>query len=157
MAVGKNEFRSALGHFASGVTVVTTRGDDGSTHGITVSAFTSLSLEPPLVLICVDKRASIHDRLGEGGAFAVNVLAEDQERVSRRFAAKDEDRFDGIGYAEGVTGSPLLDGALVQIECKVVHAYPGGDHTIFVGEVEATRVSEGKPLTYFRGGYARLA
>jgi flavin reductase (DIM6/NTAB) family NADH-FMN oxidoreductase RutF len=157
MAVGKDEFRRALGQFASGVTVVTSKGGGDKPQGITVSAFASVSLEPPLVLVSIDKRASMHDSLAEGTYFAVNILTEDQELVSRRFASKEEDRFEGIGFTYGVTGSPLLTGALANIECRVVHAYPGGDHTIFVGEVEATGVTEGKPLAYFRGGYSQLA
>jgi flavin reductase (DIM6/NTAB) family NADH-FMN oxidoreductase RutF len=157
MPVGKDEFRTALGHFASGVTVVTTAGKDGSVRGMTVSAFSSLSLDPPLVLICVENRTSIYEHLNEeGGFFAVNILAEDQELVSRRFATKDTDRFDGIGYTTGATGSPILTGALAFVECRVVNAYPGGDHTIFVGEVEAMGATEGKPLAYFRGGYSKL-
>jgi flavin reductase (DIM6/NTAB) family NADH-FMN oxidoreductase RutF len=157
MPVSKDEFRQALGHFASGVTVVTSRCEDDQVRGITVSAFSSLSLEPPLVLICIDKRASLHDHLKEGRHFAVNMLGETQELISRRFASKEPNRFEGVGYSEGLTGSPLLDGAMAFIECRVVNAYPGGDHTIFVGEVEATRVSDGRPLAYFRGGYVRLA
>jgi flavin reductase (DIM6/NTAB) family NADH-FMN oxidoreductase RutF len=156
MAIGKEEFRRALGHFASGVTVVTLKSGDGKPRGITVSAFSSVSLEPPLVMICIDKRSSVHVHLEEGSHFAVNILADDQELISRRFASREEDRFEGVGFSYGVTGSPLLTGALATIECRVVHAYPGGDHTIFVGEVEATGVTDGKPLAYFRGGYSQL-
>ena len=157
MAVGKEEFRRALGHFASGVTVVTSSGEDNKPQGITVSAFTSVSLEPPLILVCIDKRASLHDQLAEGSHFAVNILGDDQELISRRFASKEKDRFEGTGFTYGVTGAPLLTGSIATVECRVVHAYPGGDHTIFVGEVEATEVNEGKPLAYFRGGYSLLA
>ena len=157
MPVSKDEFRAALGRFVSGVTVVTTRGDDNRPVGMTVSAFASVSLEPPLILACIDKRASAHGRFAEGTYFAVNILAEDQEHLSRRFASKDQDRFNGTLYTEGVTGPPLLEGALAYLECRVVHAYPGGDHTIIVGEVESTAVAENKPLAYFRGGYSQLA
>ena len=156
MTVSKDEFRRALGHFASGVTIVTNRSEDGQPRGITVSAFSSLSLEPPLVLICIDKRASLHDYLKEEGHFAVNILADDQELISRRFASKVADRFEGLGYREGATGAPLIIGALASIECRIVHTYPGGDHTIIVGEVLATDVGDGHPLAYFRGGYVRL-
>jgi flavin reductase (DIM6/NTAB) family NADH-FMN oxidoreductase RutF len=157
MPVSKDEFRSAMSRFASGVTVVTIRDDANQPGGITVSAFTSLSLEPPLVLVCIDKRASLHDLLVEGRHFAVNVLAEDQEILSRRFASRDADRFSGTGYTDGMTGVPILSDVLMAIECRVVHTYPGGDHTIIVGEVEHTVVRDGKPLTYFRGGYSELA
>jgi flavin reductase (DIM6/NTAB) family NADH-FMN oxidoreductase RutF len=156
MTVSKDEFRRALGHFPSGVTVVTSKCEDGVLRGITVSAFSSLSLDPPLVLICIDKRASLHDHLKEGGHFAVNILAEDQELISRRFASKEVDRFEGLGYREGGTGAPLISGALASMECRIVHSYPGGDHTIVVGEVLATEVGAGGPLAYFRGGYVRL-
>ena len=157
MPVTKDEFRSAMSRFASGVTVITMKAADNWPQGITVSAFSSLSLEPPLVLVCIDKRASLYSLLIEGAHFAVNILAEDQELISRRFASRDEDRFSGTGYREGITGAPLLEGALGHIECRVVHVYPGGDHSIVVGEVETANVTDGKPLAYFRGGYARLA
>jgi flavin reductase (DIM6/NTAB) family NADH-FMN oxidoreductase RutF len=156
MAVEQAEFRRALGHFAAGVTVVTTK-HEGKHAGITVTAFSSLSLEPPLVLVCIDKRARMHDRLPVGGAFAVNMLAEDQEIVSRHFASSKGDPFQEVGFHEGASGAPLLAGAIAIVECKVVDRLPGGDHTIIVGEVEATHVREGKPLLYFRGGYAQLA
>ena len=157
MPVSKEDFRAALGRFVSGVTVITTLAKDNEPGGMTVSAFASVSLEPPLVLACIDKRASVHGRFAEGTYFAVNILAEDQEHLSRRFASKDQDRFDGTRYAEGVTGPPLLEGALAYLECRVVHAYPGGDHTIIVGEVESVRIAEHKPLAYYRGGYSQLA
>ena len=157
MPVEKAEFRRALGHFASGVAVVTSKFEDGQIAGVTVTAFSSLSLEPPLVLICIDKRARMHDRLQPGGNFAVNILSQDQEFVSRRFASSEPDPFREIGYREGTTGAPLIHGALGTLECRIVEGLPGGDHTIVVGEVEATHVAEGKPLVYFRGGYNQLA
>jgi flavin reductase (DIM6/NTAB) family NADH-FMN oxidoreductase RutF len=145
-----------MSRFASGVTVVTCHVPGGEMRGITVSAFSSLSLDPPLVLVCIDKRASLHDDLKEGGFFAVNFLAEDQEPVSRRFASKDNDRFNGINCSKGQTQTPLIEGALGFVECRVVNVYAGGDHTIFVGEVEATCVRDGRPLLYFRGDYSNL-
>ncbi len=157
MPVEKAEFRRALGHFASAVTVVTSKAADGQIAGITVTAFTSLSLEPPLVLICIDKRARIHDRLVEGGNFAVNMLADDQELISRRFASSDPKQFDEVGYREGATGAPVLNDVLATVECRIVQLLPGGDHTIIVGQVESTHVREGKPLLYFRGGYAQMS
>ena len=156
MPVEKAEFRQALGHFAAGVTVVTAKFEDGEIAGITVTAFTSVSLEPPLVLVCIDRRARIHDRLVLGGNFAVNMLAEDQEVVSRRFASRDPEAFRETGYTEGVTGAPVFHDALAVVECRITELLPGGDHTIIVGEVEATRVREGKPLLYFRGGYGQI-
>ena len=156
MPVDKSEFRRALGHFAAGVTVVTSKFDGEKIGGVTVTAFTSLSLEPPLVLVCIDKRAKIHDRLKVGGNFAVNILRDDQELASRRFASGQGDQFHEIGYALGVSGAPVLEGAIAVVECRIVNLLPGGDHTIVVGEVEGTRIREGKPLLYFRGGYTQL-
>ena len=157
MPVEAAEFRHALGHFASAVTVVTAKLADGKLAGITVTAFSSLSLEPPLVLICIDKRARIHDHFERDRFFAVNILAADQETVSRRFASREPDPFHETGYTAGASGTPLLHDAVAAIECKVVDLLPGGDHTIVVGQVEATQIKEGKPLLYFRGGYAELA
>jgi len=157
MPVEKAEFRRALGHFATGVTVVTSKFDDGQVAGITVTALCSLSLEPPLVLICIDKGARIHDRLRVGGNFAVNVLSQDQEFMSRRFASSEPDQFREIGYRDGVSGAPVIDGTIATVECRIVERLPGGDHTIVVGEVEATHFAEGQPLMYFRGGYGQLA
>lgn len=157
MPVSKEEFRSALGRFVSGVTVVTTLDNNNRPAGITVSAFSSLSLDPPLILACIEKRASVHPHLSTDKHFAVNILAEDQEYLSRRFSSKDLDRFDGTGYKEGANGSPLLDGALAYIECRVLETYAGGDHTIIVGEVESVSVCDHRPLAYYRGGYSQLA
>lgn len=155
MSVTKEQFREALGHFASSVTVVTANCGD-RLAGITVTAFCSVSLEPPLVLVCIDKQAWLHDRLQPGAALAVNILSETQESLSRRFASSSPDQFSGIGYVLGVGGAPLLDGVLAAIECRVTESFPGGDHTIFVVEVVATRIGEGKPLLYFRGRYHTL-
>jgi flavin reductase (DIM6/NTAB) family NADH-FMN oxidoreductase RutF len=157
MPVEKAEFRRALGHFAASVTVVTSKLADDQLGGITVTAFSSLSLDPPLVLVCIDKRARMHDRLQKGGNFAVNMLAEDQEVVSRRFASSEADPFRETGYSPGATGAPLIHGAIAAVECRIVELLPGGDHTIVIGEVEAIIVREGKPLVYFRGGYGLLA
>lgn len=157
MAVDRDEFRKVMSRFASSVTVVTTESENGQPRGLTVSAFCSLSLDPPLVLVCIDKNAGFHQALRQGGHFAVNILSEDQEFVSRRFASKGVDRFDGVGYKRGETGSPLLDDVIAHVECVVQQCHSGGDHTIFVGQVEAARTAEGKPLAYFQGGYSRLA
>ena len=157
MPVEEAEFRRAVGHFASAVTVVTATLKDGQPAGITVTAFSSLSLEPPLVLICIDKQARLHDHLARDGCIAVNILAEDQETVSRCFASSEPDQFREIGYTPGASGAPLIHDAVAALECKIVDLLPGGDHTIIVGEVEATKIQEGKPLLHFRGGYGQLA
>lgn len=149
-------FRSVLGRFPTGVTVVTTRSANGTDYGITVSAFASLSLSPPLLLICIDQRAAIHQVLLSAPHFAVNVLGDEQEAISRRFAAHVGDRFAGIGFTRGVTQAPLLHGALAHIECALTDSYPGGDHTVFVGKVIAASADRGHPLLYYRGGYVQL-
>jgi flavin reductase (DIM6/NTAB) family NADH-FMN oxidoreductase RutF len=155
MSIDSVRFRQLMGHFASGVTVVTTAGE-GERQGMTVSAFSSLSLDPPLVLICVERTVRIHAALEANGKFGVNILADDQEELSRRFASRVDDRFSGVGVTDGSLGVPLLTGALAVIECRIVDRLPGGDHTIFVGEVVDGSVREGDPLLYFRGGYRAL-
>jgi flavin reductase (DIM6/NTAB) family NADH-FMN oxidoreductase RutF len=150
-------FRSVLGRFATGVTVVTLRAPDGRDRGLTVSAFCSLSLDPPLVLVCVDRQASLHEDFLATAHFGVNILGADQEDVSRRFAEPEADRFEGLAYQWGETGVALLGGAVAQLECRVYTTYDGGDHTIFVGEVIGGRTSTAeRPLLYYRGGYAQL-
>jgi len=150
------QFKSTLGRFASGITVITTHDADGRDHGMTLSAFSSLSLDPPLVLACIGDAASIAGTMATADHFALNILAADQEPLSRRFSAKDEDRFEQIGMTRGAHGLPLLDGALGHLQCRITARYPGGDHTIVVGEVIAATSRDGDPLLYYRGGYARL-
>ncbi|MDQ3515845.1 MAG: flavin reductase family protein [Gemmatimonadota bacterium] len=149
-------FRSVLSRFASGVTVVTAVDVKGVDHGITVSAFCSLSLEPPLVLVCIDHQTVMHGVLGGSSAFAINVLAVDQEDLARKFSDPDNNRFDGTSFARGDNGAPALTGAAATLECAMMERYEGGDHTIFVGRVETAESSDAPPLLYYRGGYARL-
>lgn len=156
MSVSPDEFRSVLGRFPSGVTVVTTKAADGSDQGMTVSAFCSLSLEPPLVIICIEKTASVHEALTRAPAFVVNVLSAKQEQIARRFSIVDIDRFEGVGFSRSGSGIAVLDDALAVIECNRSAQLDGGDHTIIVGEVEAGRAETGSPLLYYRGGYAQL-
>lgn len=155
MAVDESAFKRALSHFASSVTVVTTE-HDGEWYGITVSAFSSLSLRPPLVLICIDKSVRAHDAIARSERYAVNVLRDDQEEVSRRFASRMDDKFQGLPTRMGLLKVPLLEGTLATLECRLRDTLPGGDHTIYVGEVVAAETSEGNPLLYFRTGYHRL-
>jgi flavin reductase ActVB len=155
--IGIDEFRRVLSHFASGVTILTTREGNGRPVGLTASAFTSVSLDPPLVLACVDLKARCHDAFGAAERFAVNVLGVDQEPLSQRFASAGvDDKFDGLVLVSGALGLPLLEGALAHIECAKVAAYPAGDHTILLGRVDAAAVGEGHPLLYYRGRYDRL-
>ena len=156
--IDPDAFRATLGRFAAGVTVLTARDPDGRDHGMTVSAFCSLSLEPPLVLACVDRAASMHPLFAPGAPFVVNVLAAGQEALSRRFATGDpSDRFAGVGYERTGGGAARLDGVLAWLECRVHALYDGGDHTVVVGAVEdsGTR-DDARPLLYYRGGYASL-
>jgi len=156
LSVSSDEFRSVLGRFPSGVTVVTTKAADGSDQGMTVSAFSSVSLEPPLVLICIEKTASVHDALTRATAFVVNILSAKQEQIARRFSIVDIDRFEGVGFSRTQNGIAVLDEVLGIIECNRFALHDAGDHTVIVGEVEATRVENGSPLIYYRGGYAQL-
>jgi len=157
MLVDDASFRQALSQFATGVTVVLTRDAAGAPAGLTVNAFTSVSLDPHLVLICVDVRSDAHDPLAQSGIFGVSVLGEAQEDISRRFAWRGPAKFEGLVLEHGETGALLVPGAMAQLECRVVAAHRGGDHTIYVGEVRAIRVAPGRPLVYHRGGYRRLA
>jgi flavin reductase (DIM6/NTAB) family NADH-FMN oxidoreductase RutF len=154
--IDEYRFRSVLSRFASGVTVVTAKGGDGVDHGITVSAFCSLSLEPPLILVCIDHATVMHGILESAAAFTVNVLAADQEDLARRFSDPDNDRFEGTSYTRGANGLALLTGAAARLECALTHRFEGGDHTIFVGRVEAADANDAQPLLYYRGGYASL-
>jgi len=156
MPVTQTQFRSALRHFAAGVTVVTTRDGDGRPSGLTANAFTSVSLDPPLVLVCVDREAAAHSAFEQHGWFAVNVLAKGQELLSRQFAASGSDKFAGVAFREGQAGLPLLDGVLAALECRIVDRYTAGDHTIFVGQVEGASLGGGSPLVYFQGAYHHL-
>ena len=156
MSVSPDEFRAVLGRFPSGVTVVTTKGPDGSDQGMTVSAFCSVSLAPPLILICVEKSASVYPAITSAEGFAINILSAKQEQIARRFAIIDIDRFEGVGFTRSSNGYAVLDDVLGVLECRRFQIQDGGDHTIILGEVEATRVERGTPLLYYRGGYAQL-
>ncbi len=156
MTIEQTEFRQALGHFASGVTVITTQ-HQGQLHGTTVSSFCSLSLRPPLILVGIDLQATIHDLIVESGIFAVNILAEHAETTSRHFARRIPDKFASIPYTLSQLGIPLLDDALTSLECRLVNRYPGGDHSIFIGEVVSiTTQPHSQPLLYFRSKYNHI-
>jgi 3-hydroxy-9,10-secoandrosta-1,3,5(10)-triene-9,17-dione monooxygenase reductase component len=157
MPVDPADFRATLSQFASGVTVLTSRDAEGRDVGMTATAFSSLSLDPPLVLFCVGHEASMAPALRAATHVAVHVLAADQEQLSRRFAAKDEDRFAGLTPVRGVGDVPLLEGAAARLECRIAERLPRGDHVIVVAEVLRVSVSDGTPLLYYRGRYGRLA
>lgn len=153
MAIDKNELRRVMGHFATGVTVVTTRDPDGRFFGLTANAVASVSLAPPLLLVCVDKKAESYPFFERSKLFTINILSAEQEDLSRRFAVSGGDKFEGVSFRVGANGAPILDGALAYLECKVVAAYDGGDHTIYLGEASEAETSDGKPLLFYRGGY----
>ncbi len=151
-------FRDILSQFASGVTIVTTRNGE-TLHGLTVSSFCSVSLEPPLILVCIDKKASSHPVLQTSKRFAVNFLTAAQQDISNRFAdpkRSPEERFQGLAVRTAVTQSPILPDVLAYLDCEVYAEYDGGDHTIFVGKVVAGEVGEGAPLLYWNRGYREL-
>jgi flavin reductase (DIM6/NTAB) family NADH-FMN oxidoreductase RutF len=156
MPIDPDSFRAALGRFASGVTVVTIRDDDDRDHGMTVSAFCSASLEPPLVLACIGHDASMHRAMMQAKHFGVSILAAGQEPLARRFADQRSDRFDGVGYTRGQLGVALIDDALAHLECVVLDRSEAGDHTVVIGRVEAALCYRGTPLAYYRGGYTQI-
>ncbi len=155
------EFRKAMGQFATGVTVVTVEQDHGKVHGMTANSFTSVSLEPMLVLICVDHRAKSLPMLHKQKQFGVSVLKKGQEAISEYFArgkysAETEERL-SIRYRRTASGAPVLENAMLQLAFKIVASHVAGDHTIFVGQVEDAEIHGGEPLLYFRGGYRGIA
>ncbi len=152
-AISTDEFRELLGAYASGVTVVTAVDDSGNAVGMTASAVSSISLDPPLIMVCVNHEDPLHQCLMNAGAFAVNVLTSEQAHVSASFAGAGEQRFVGMDYETGPDGLPLLSHALAHVICSVWQIYPAGDHTIFLGLVRSGRTSSGKPLVHFRGDY----
>lgn len=157
MAIEDAEFRRVLGHFATGVAVVAARDGDGSPHGLTANALASVSLEPLLVLVCVEHTADTHDVIVAAESFAISILREDGEALARRFANYDSAvKFRGVPHREAVTGAPILEEALAWVDCRLWASYDGGDHTIFVGEVVDAWAEDGPPLVYFRGGYGRV-
>lgn len=164
MPISSEAFRDALRLFPAGVTLVTTRTADGRVHGMTVSAFASVSPKPPLIVVSIDHAHTMHSLLQEGlpsgtAAFGVNVLAEDQQSLSNRFAfIKDEDRFDEGEWTSARTGAPVLADALAWLDCRVYSAHEAGSHTLYVGEVEASKVPRGdqRPLVYWNRGYRHL-
>ena len=146
------QYRHVMAHFATGVTVVASRGPDGRTCGLTANSIASVSLKPLLVLVCVNREAASHACIVEGGAFAVSILDHRHEQLARRFAAGDRTaRFEELAYRTEVTGSPVLEEALAWLDCRVQNVHQAGDHSIVVGEVVACDARVGEPLFFFRG------
>jgi flavin reductase (DIM6/NTAB) family NADH-FMN oxidoreductase RutF len=155
--VQAQEFTRACARFATGVAVASVRDAAGNPHGLTVSSFTSVSLDPPLVLVCIAHSTTSIDAFRRAKHFGVSVLAADQKEISDRFARKGQDRFEGVGWAPGECGVPLLSGALATFECAATSCVTAGDHDIFIGTVVHTRISDSQPLVYFGSKYRGLA
>ena len=155
MAFDSKRQREIMGRFATGVTIVTTH-VNGRPNGITANAVTSVSLEPPLVLVCVDRRGSMHESLTQARCFAVNVLSAEHEELSTRFAKSGPKDFSDLQLAAGTTGAPILSGALGYVDCRVTEVHPGGDHDIFLGEIVDGGWGDGEPLLFYGGEYRRL-
>jgi len=157
MAMEAQELRRVMGHFATGVTVITTKDNDGNPQGLTANAFMSLSLNPPLAIVSVDKNATCYGCFQPGNGFSVNFLSDDQEEISRRFATKGVDKFADLNWRAGSNGAALIDGALAQVECRIAACHDGGDHTIVVGEILNVCADGDRPLLFFKGKYQKLA
>jgi len=156
MPIEKNELRRVMGHFATGVTVITSLRASGELHGLTANAFSSVSLVPPLLLICVDKKAESYPCFEESKVFTVNILSAEQEALSRKFAVSGGNKFEGVSYRIGANGVPILDGSIAYLECRLSGSMDAGDHTVYLGEIEQAETHEAKPLMFFRGGYREL-
>jgi flavin reductase (DIM6/NTAB) family NADH-FMN oxidoreductase RutF len=153
-AVSPADFRAACGLFPSGVTVVTRRSPDGGAYGMTVSSFTSVSLHPPLILVCIDKRAGLVLQLGHPEYFAVNILSEEQQDLAVRFSAfPEKKRFDGLRWSEGWRGVPLIDGVVASLACSKEEAIEAGDHYVLVGRVKEIRQHPGRALVWCESRY----
>jgi flavin reductase (DIM6/NTAB) family NADH-FMN oxidoreductase RutF len=154
--VSSELFRRACALFPTGVAVLTTRASNGTPHGLTVNAFCSLSLTPPLVLVAVDRVCSVLETFEESGHFAINFLSSEQRHLSVRFSELPEGRFPGISWIPGAEGAPLIEGAIGSVECRTTQIIDAGDHRALIGEVIAASVGEGDPLVFFRSSYTAL-
>ena len=154
--VTSDEFRRTCARFATGVSIATVLDGQGAPHGLTVSSLTSVSLNPPLVLICLGHAVTVIDVFRQAQAFGINVLSSTQQDLSERFARKGQDRFDGLKWERGESGIPLIPGAIATMECSVHQRFTSGDHDILVGLMIRGRVAEGHPLLYFASRYHTL-
>jgi flavin reductase (DIM6/NTAB) family NADH-FMN oxidoreductase RutF len=159
MSVSDQEFKNALKLWASGVTVVTSQSEQQGTKGMTATSFSSVSLDPPQILVCINESADTGDVLLESQHFAVNVLREDQQDISNQFAGatSQEQRFANVNWHKGQLGSPVLDDALASLECKMVEKVKAGTHWVIIGEVEKVNCNSGNPLLYFNSAYRELS
>jgi flavin reductase (DIM6/NTAB) family NADH-FMN oxidoreductase RutF len=156
-AFPETAFRQACGQFATGVAIASVVDASGTPHGLTINSFTSVSLRPPLVLICIDKRSAILSRFLEAAYYSVSILSSDQQNLSDRFAISPDARFEGVRWRPGVTGAPLMEGAIATLECRTTQVIEGGDHLVLMAEVVAVDRAQGKPLIYFASRYRCLS
>ena len=159
MSLDSRKFRDTVGYFATGVTIITTLDREGGPVGLTVNSFSSLSLDPPLVLFCLDRNVQSVEAFHANRHFAVNVLSEEQEEVSRRFSQTGAEKWRGLAFDTWETGCPILRGCIANIECGVESIFEGGDHVVIVGGVVRMNQEDGevRPLTFFRGNYGGIA
>jgi flavin reductase (DIM6/NTAB) family NADH-FMN oxidoreductase RutF len=157
MAIDNDLFRRVMGSFASGVTVVTTQVPGEMPRGFTASAVSSLSLEPRLLLVCISNVSATLAAIRAAQAFAVNIMASEQQALAQRFSGRVDTKFQGVQWTPGALGQPVLEGALAHAECRLADTCVGGDHTILIGEVLAAGARDASPLLYFRGGYGGYA
>ena len=148
-------FREVLGHFATGITIVTAI-DAGEPVGFSCQSFAALSLDPPMVILAPAKSSTSWPRIARAGAFCVNILEEHQETECRAFSLSGGDKFSGVDWTPGVTGAPLIDGSLAIVECRLGAIYEGGDHELVTGHVVTLGVGEGSPLLFYRSGFGRF-
>jgi 3-hydroxy-9,10-secoandrosta-1,3,5(10)-triene-9,17-dione monooxygenase reductase component len=148
-------FREVLGHFATGVTIVTAN-EEGEPVGFSCQSFSALSLDPPMVLLAPAKSSTSWPRIAQAGAFCVNILSAEQEAICRAFAVSGGDKFDGVPWTPGVTGAPRLTGSLAMIECTLGSIYEGGDHELVTGRVVGMEIGEGAPLLFYRSGFGQF-
>ena len=153
--LAQSRFREVLGHFATGVTIVTAL-EEGVPVGFSCQSFYALSLDPPMVALAPARTSTSWPRIRQAGAFCVNILGEHQEAMCRAFAMSGGDKFAGVGWKPGVTGAPVIDGSLAVVECELGDIFEGGDHEIVIGRVVALGASEGAPLLFYRGGFGRF-
>lgn len=152
----RDVFRKTCARYATGIAIATVSGSDGTPYGLTVNSFTSVSAAPPLVLVCIDYRSTVLSHFRSSAWYGINVLSEQQESVSTRFAARIPDRFESLNWSRGQTGVPVLRDCLATLECSVVQTVEAGDHAIFIAEVVRAEAREGNPLLYFGSQYRRL-
>ena len=149
-------FRRACSRFATGITIATVLGSDGMPHGFTANSFTSVSVDPPMVLLCIDRRANVLPYFQAAPQFGINVLSAEQKELSMRFATRGQDRFEGVAWRTGAGPSPILEGALAQFECVTRQVWEAGDHLVFLGEVVAVQYDDGAPLLYYASAYREV-